>query len=372
MIRDLRIENYRLFRSFALDSLARVNLIVGTNNSGKSSLLEATYLLSSDDPSSTLLRVLDERGEVVVGSRYPQTGTRDAASGYDIAHIFQGHHKGTENAIRVRSEADVSQSLTLTVVPTNGDRVRQPSLFENESQDDADEQVGVKRLVLEYARTGQEPIRQSHLVSADGLIDRRFSAYRRGIVSPETKTRMITTSHLGYYELAALWDGITLTPREEQVIQALQILEPRVQRISFTSRLTSNSGILLKLDGEKEPVPLGSMGDGMRRVLAIAASLVSVENGTLLSDEIDTGLYYGIMTGVWRLILETAARQKAQVFATTHSWDCVKSFREALQETDGRHNALLIRLERKGESIHPVYYSKDELDIAIEQGIEVR
>lgn len=372
MIRDLRIENYRLFRSFALDSLARVNLIVGTNNSGKSSLLEAVYLLSSDDPSLALLRVLDERGEVVLGSPFAQRETRYAAGGYEIAHLFRGHHQGTVNAIRVRSEADLAQSLTLTLVPTDQNGARQIGLFEDESRDELDDQVGFQRLALEYARNGQETIRQSQRVSADGLIDRRLIPYRRGITPAETRTRMITTSHLGYDELAALWDSITLTPREEQVIQALKILETGVQRISFTSRLTSNSGILLKLDGEREPVPLGSMGDGMRRVLAIAASLVSVGNGALLADEIDTGLYYGIMTGVWRLILETAARQKAQVFATTHSWDCVKSFREALQETDGRHEALLIRLERKGESIYPVYYSKDELDIAIEQEIEVR
>ncbi len=32
MLRDLTIENYRLFRRFTLDSIARVNLIVGVNN----------------------------------------------------------------------------------------------------------------------------------------------------------------------------------------------------------------------------------------------------------------------------------------------------------------------------------------------------
>jgi AAA15 family ATPase/GTPase len=38
MSRDLTIENHRLFRKFTLDSIARVNLIVGPNNYGKSSL----------------------------------------------------------------------------------------------------------------------------------------------------------------------------------------------------------------------------------------------------------------------------------------------------------------------------------------------
>ena len=68
MLRDITIENYRLFREFSLTSLARVNLIVGTNNSGKSSLLEAVYLLTSEGARSSLVNILHERGELVPGS----------------------------------------------------------------------------------------------------------------------------------------------------------------------------------------------------------------------------------------------------------------------------------------------------------------
>ena len=114
------------------------------------------------------------------------------------------------------------------------------------------------------------------------------------------------------------------------------------------------------------------MGDGMRRVLATVASLVSVGNGTLLVDEIDTGLYYGVLTDMWRLILETSARQNAQVFATTHSWDCVRAFQQALSNTTDPNSGCLIRLEKNDDKIEAVSYSPRELDIAIRQGIEVR
>jgi AAA15 family ATPase/GTPase len=162
-----------------------------------------------------------------------------------------------------------------------------------------------------------------------------------------------------------------LTPSEDKVIEALQLLEPRVERIAFTGRQTSNSGIKIKLKDQQHPLPLGSMGDGMRRILGIATSLVSVEDGTLLIDEIDTGLYYSTLTDMWKLVLETAQRLNAQVFATTHSWDCVRSFQEAL-DVNAEGTGQLIRLERKGQDIVPTVYTKEELDIAIEQGIEVR
>jgi predicted ATP-dependent endonuclease of OLD family len=81
--------------------------------------------------------------------------------------------------------------------------------------------------------------------------------------------------------------------------------------------------------GQRDPIPLGSMGDGMRRILTLAMCAVNVENGFLLIDEIDTGLYYEVQADMWRLILETAQRLDVQVFATTHSWDCVSAFQEA-------------------------------------------
>jgi AAA15 family ATPase/GTPase len=106
--------------------------------------------------------------------------------------------------------------------------------------------------------------------------------------------------------------------------------------------------------------------------LAIVASLVSVGKGTLLVDEIDTGLYYAVLKDMWKLILETAQKQNAQVFATTHSWDCVKAFQQALDEFQNPEFGRLIRLERIDNQIKTVPYLADELGIAVEQGIEVR
>lgn len=66
MIRTLEIKNYRTFADFKLQDAARVNLLVGTNNSGKSSLLEAIYLLTGESPLANLRYILNERGEVAL------------------------------------------------------------------------------------------------------------------------------------------------------------------------------------------------------------------------------------------------------------------------------------------------------------------
>jgi predicted ATPase len=367
MIRDLTIQDFRLFHRFDIHSLARVNLIVGTNNSGKSSLLEAIHLLTSDDVRSSLMYILSERGEFVSGSIDPRSD-RGRSGGYQVSQVFHDRTlaAGQRAVIQSTGERDAILRITLQDDRSQRREPDQPSMF---ADDDGLPEGRVDWMVFERNGRDGEGVRLR--ITEDGLLIDRPLNLRR-VLHPKGISRFMTTNYMGFDELAALWDKITLTPKEEKVIEALRILEPAVERISFTSSQTSNSGILLKLRQEVGPVPLGSMGDGMRRILAVSASLVSVDNGTLLVDEIDTGLYHEVIADMWRLVIETADKQDAQVFATTHSWDCVKAFRSALVASGNPQAGCLFRLERTGDRVKAVRYSVDDLDIAVNEGIEVR
>jgi predicted ATP-dependent endonuclease of OLD family len=374
MIRDLTIDNYRLFHHFNLESIAGVNLIVGTNNSGKSSLLEAIHLLTSDDMRLSLIFILSERGEFVSGTLDPRVD-RSRTGGYQVSQIFHNRLLKLDRSASIHSSLDKEVTLRIALQKARlhiREGVDQLPLFDTEEMAEVTMEGGVELLVFERDGYESEATKERLRITEDGLLlpDRPYNIRR--IIHPRGKSRLITANYLGYDELAILWDKITLTPKEDKVVEALKILEPKVERISFTSTQTSNSGILLRLKGENEPIPLGSMGDGMRRILAIIASLVSVEQGTLLVDEIDTGLYHGVLTDMWRLVLETSYKQDAQVFATTHSWDCVKAFQQALNSFTYPDIGRLIRLEKADDQIRAVTYLRNELDIAIEQGIEVR
>jgi AAA15 family ATPase/GTPase len=69
MLQDLQMRNYRVFKELTIDRLSNVNLIVGANNAGKTSLLEAIYLLTSHDKQLSLTSILQERGEFLTESR---------------------------------------------------------------------------------------------------------------------------------------------------------------------------------------------------------------------------------------------------------------------------------------------------------------
>lgn len=361
MLSEIDVRHFRLFSQLKIDDLARVNLIVGLNNSGKSTLLEAIFLLMSQNNPSALLELLSLRGETVYLNDRNQ---KPSGRGFQSSHVFWGHQLTPNNRIDISGVNLDRKQLRIYLEP------RQVSLFESHPFESgvADLDTATANLVIDYG----EHQRYTLPVDGDGiLLERYIRTPRTGRSGQDTPVNLVTTEYLDYEQIARLWDQITLTDKEMKVVEALQILEPKVQRISFTSQRTSNSGILVKIQDETVPVPLGSLGDGMRRILALIASLVNSENGILLVDEIDAGLHYSILEDVWRLIFDTAERLNLQVFATTHSGDCVKAFSKVSQHYEEKAGRLL-RMEQHGNKQKAVDYQADELAIALLEEIEVR
>jgi len=97
---------------------------------------------------------------------------------------------------------------------------------------------------------------------------------------------------------------------------------------------------------------------------------VSINGGLLLVDEIETGIHYSAQQDMWRLIFQMARRLNVQVFATTHSWDCIEAFQEAAQEDESA--GMLIRLQERDGQITPTLFDERELSIVTRRQLEVR
>ena len=97
---------------------------------------------------------------------------------------------------------------------------------------------------------------------------------------------------------------------------------------------------------------------------------MNAKDGLLLIDEIENGLHYTIQAEVWRFIFRVAASLNVQVFATTHSSDCVAAFQAAASES--AEDGVLIRLSRRDDRVRAVELDEDELEIAVDNKIEVR
>ena len=114
---------------------------------------------------------------------------------------------------------------------------------------------------------------------------------------------------------------------------------------------------------------MGSLGDGVWRVFVLATALICARGSLLLVDEIDTGLHYAVMEDVWRVVLETAQRLDVQVFATTHSLDCVNSLAEVCEEAPAG-SISLHRIELGNPQA--ITYPQEDIPTAVRHQIETR
>jgi len=370
MFTSFNLQDYRGFKHYGLRNLSRVNLLVGRNSSGKTSLLEGIQLLASGGDPRVLVDTAMRRGEVASvteeskrgqGRTYPQ-----------LSHFFHGHD--CAEGARFVLEADEGRRHLLVQIAgqQEQDAARQLDVFAADNP--------LRSRLLIRIQGGTHPLGEQGLpVTPDGVLSLRDYHYMPSL-SPDDErlspTQFVAPDSLGPWTMSDMWNRAVNEGREREVTDALKILEPGVSDVVFLSSQprsghTTRAGIVVALRGMKRRVPLGTLGDGMSRLLSLSLGLVQSENGVLLVDEIDTGLHYSVMGDMWRMVVETAQRSNVQVFATTHSFDCVRGLGYLCES----HPQLASEVSL--QKIEPrlseaVAVNSREIPFAVQQGIEMR
>ncbi|MEX1368464.1 MAG: AAA family ATPase [Nannocystaceae bacterium] len=191
---------------------------------------------------------------------------------------------------------------------------------------------------------------------------------------PRFRHCFIPAAGLGDQDAARLWDDIVLQGEEEFLIEALRLVAPDVDRVFFVETSGGGRSAYVRRKGYDTAEPVHSLGGGMLRLFELALGIVQARGGLLFVDEIENGLHYQVQSDLWSLIFEAAERFDVQVFATTHSWDCIEAFQRAA--TDHPAEGELIRLHRTetdaGPEIGARVVDEDDLAIVTRQAIEVR
>jgi hypothetical protein len=243
----------------------------------------------------------------------------------DVSHLFRGHdiHPGSRISLSAKNQTP-ERSVAFTVAELSGKE--RSDLF------GPDDDGLPSRLVLQVKGNPKPQLQiialsRSGCLVADALeMPSRRLRQRPSEVFP---AQFIATESLTIDELVSFLNKIALTPNETLVLNSLKFLDPLIERIAVQVTnpgyygTQSRGGFIVKRKDTEQPIPIGSMGDGMWRMLAMAIALTQCKGGVLLVDEIDTGLHYTVMSQMWGLIFNAAKELDVQVFATTHSYDCV-------------------------------------------------
>lgn len=365
LLPSFSIRGYRGFEALDIERLGRVNLLVGRNAVGKTSVLEAIELWAGDlaTVSPRLSQILFERQEIELVSR-----TARPAGGVNWLRAFNKATNWEGRRIELGPMQSPAQSLYLHQAfeqwPFDEDEAgrRQGSAIV-----DAPEGEAERRPVLRFGRgTTAIAHRLSDLPILQAIEDRPpcDRLHARGMADDQ---------------LPKLWDRAIVMGSDGPILAAMRFIVPGVERLMFievsnASGAMASSGKIPRLPMVKHAgrhvEPLRAFGDGAVRVLELTLSLVNVEAGILLVDEIENGVHYSVLPDLWRLVFAVAAQLGVQVFAATHSWDCIKAFQKAA--TEHPSEGMLIRLERDAHGSRAKVFDEDDLMTVTRAEIDVR
>ncbi len=146
-------------------------------------------------------------------------------------------------------------------------------------------------------------------------------------------------------------------------------VDGRVSGIEILSLTGTEAELFVRLDPGSPLLPIAMMGDGFQRCFEMAVSAATA--GPLSIDELDNGLHHSILDPVWRWLALVSSKRNMQLFATTHSEECIHAACRAFTALDD-DGLRVIRLDRRGEETTAAIYDRQLVESAAETGVELR
>lgn len=331
MLRSLTIKNFRGFRELKIEPLARVNLIAGKNDVGKTGALEALYLLFADADQfirfPSAFRTSQER---ISGEPNAQEQKDNFASFWR----WLPHRNGLIGQIQIIADVyEVQLDKECTQPP-------------------------IHDLAFHYKKNASEFVTRT-----------ATSPFGSGTTKGLLPLKVCATRHTQPTDDAELFNSLVLKKKKPKLIESLRKVEPRLVDLQY---LKVGSEPLVYVDlGLKELIPLTQLGQGVTRLFRFFSEMLVEEAKVVLMDEIENGIHHSALTDVWTGIAEIAVKEDLQIFATTHSNECIQAAHEVFQSRK-RYDFALHRLQMVKGEIQSVTHDQRMIEVAEKTELEIR
>ena len=364
MLDSLYIQNFKCLKKIKVRSLGRVNLLIGQNNVGKSTVLEAISMFASKMSADQLFNILDLRGE-----NMRALSPDDKILSEDEVKTFLPLVTNQSLSLLMQEGIIIGnseQQLKLNVCYVRREKKPLGYAIELVPMDSENIEGAELSLCLYDLKYSKSQFRQILFTFDGGGLRDNSANSRTNAEYPFSfiSTRDKTSNTL----LNKAWSAISMKEEENYLLDALRIIEPNIMRFNMLSDGKENKPFVT-IQGREGLIRLSSMGDGINKILMIILTLLNCKNGTLLIDEIENGLHYTALFKLWQMIIHLSEVLNVQVFVTTHSSDCIRSFVKSDEKCIGK----VIRLENRDGDIVPIVFDDQErLNFSIQQNIDIR
>ena len=351
--KNLEIKNFRGIDHLKMEDLSRVNIFLGQNNSGKTSILECLLLIlgmSSPDMPQSLNRLR---------SRNNITGV------VDVRYMFNNLILANAPEITVLQTNDVRRHLKLSLSYVFDEKEQiQPNVPMPIS--DSFALINTLEMLFDVTEGGMpKNYRSSLTFNQAGTITNRKLA--EGYVEKDFVG--LITADLFSGNLVNDLSELFKRKQKDLILERLAMFDKAIYTIDILK-----DDVYIGFEGVNEQLPLGMTGDGLRRYLNIVASSANPLTNIILIDEIDNGLHYSAYKKLWEAIFALATDTNKQVFVTTHSKETLYRLNEMLGEHSEYQDALrLYTIEKTKLEGHQAYkYTYEGLAEACQNNVELR
>ena len=349
MIRNIEIRNFRCYRHLELAVPARLNVIVGDNGSGKTSLLEAVFLALCST-SQIALRYRQERG--MEGAF---NGTSRRVEEAIFGDLFTGRDTRAPISIRLDGDGEDNRSVTVSRGPSTS-----VLPFGDSPPSNA---VSTLPISFTWTASGGHEYTVQPTISANTL------------TFPDTGEDLAdfffvpTHGMVGSVELANRFSDLSAIGRREEFVRFISreypwILDLRVEAIAGAPSIFAEvKGVGM--------MPLPSVSSGINRAVGYLLCMAARPQSVVLIDEIEVGTHYSHHKAIWSGIMSFMRQYDSQLFITTHSKECLEALASAAHNDS--HDIALWRVEatKRGDP-YIRQFSGEDLIAGVEYGQEVR
>ena len=344
MIDSVDIKNFRGIHNCKIEKLSQVNLFFGKNNCGKSSLLEALFLVCGQ--SNPLLP-----------ASINMMRTYNRISEQDIRYFF--YKMDTSKEIEISTSGGHKRHLAISAFQ------QATNIDVNHVSTELPHQYGLKMRFKtnegEYNSEVQYDTHDPNQIEQKLQIDSRYTEKLKCMyLSPRYDSNASTEGLQNIY----------LNKDEEFLGEALKLLEPTAKDPVFIENT------MLVDVGLPQRIPINLMGDGIRKIVSFLTSIYACRGGVVLFDELSNGFHHSVMKHMWDIVIRAAVKNDVQVFATTHDEDSIRGFQLAALDflnENKQEIASGFKLQRiKDDELKEYRFSINQIGYAMEQEMEIR
>ena len=330
MIRNLNISNFRCFKDFDIQGFERINLFGGKNNSGKTALLEALFLGSSPAYETIIIlrQIRGESGEFL--KAFPEKAWDNL--------FFDKKEAGQKRIIINLGYDDKTKDIDMGCA----DSVEQFSeTFREPDHDSAKnfEDLNIisiekkfKNSVLNIRSYEHNRLSVSASMIANSKGIRTKTIYECSDCTSDDSDKAIFIPaflKMSNSALAQEFDKSDLEGHADEILKAIQSIDESIVQVKTLNIGTPT--VYLKRKAEKY-LPITLFGEAINRVAQFIVKMVNNRNGILLIDEIENGIHYTNHGELWKMLFKLSKEFNIQIFATTHSYEMIKSFSKVASE----------------------------------------